>query len=74
MYLDMKYLIGNGIISLSISPSVLTLTAQREGDECAQTAVTQPLGYPHVASLPPLLSPTVLQLPELSPVLVLIQD
>ena len=71
MYLDMKYLIGNGIISLSISPSVLTLTAQREGDECAQTAVTQPLGYPHVSALPPLLAPTVLYLPEVSSILIL---
>ena len=49
----------------------VALTASGEGDECAQTAVAQPPGYPHVAALPPVLAPTVLQLPEPSPVLVL---
>ena len=47
------------------------LTALREGDECSQTAVTQPPGYPHVSALPPVLAPTVLQLPEFRSVLVL---
>ena len=65
----MKYLIGNGNISLTVSLSVLT--AHREGDECAQTAVTQPPGNPHVSPLPPVLTPTVLQLPELCSFLVL---
>ena len=52
----------------------VALTTLREGDECAQTAVTQPLGYPHISSLPPVLSPTILQLPELCSILILKYD
>ncbi len=47
------------------------LAAPRYGDECAKAAVAQTLGYPHVAALPPVLAPTVLQLPELCSILIL---
>ena len=50
------------------------LTALREGDECAQTAVAQPPEYPHVSTLPPVLAPTVLKLPELCSILILQEE
>ena len=55
----------------SVSRVMCVSAALRHRVECAQAAVAQPPGDLHVATLPPLLSPTVLQSPELFSVLLL---